>query len=135
MNYDIAINNYFNGTILKPLSHKQPMRYGENPHQKASFYGDLTNVFDQLNGKELSYNNLVDVDAAVQLIHEFNNTTFAIIKHTNVCGVASRATSKKTVGIQPLPATTKALLAAYWFVMAQLTKQQPKPSTKFSLKC
>ncbi|HNP22335.1 MAG TPA: bifunctional phosphoribosylaminoimidazolecarboxamide formyltransferase/IMP cyclohydrolase [Panacibacter sp.] len=94
MNYDIAINNYFNGTILKPLSHKQPMRYGENPHQKASFYGDLTNVFDQLNGKELSYNNLVDVDAAVQLIHEFNNTTFAIIKHTNVCGVASRATVK-----------------------------------------
>lgn len=94
MNYDIAINNYFNGTILKPLAHKQPMRYGENPHQQASFYGDLTEIFDQLNGKELSYNNLVDVDAAVQLIHEFTGTTFAIIKHTNVCGVASRPTVK-----------------------------------------
>lgn len=94
MNYDIAINNYFNGTILKSLAHKQPMRYGENPHQQASFYGDLTEIFDQLNGKELSYNNLVDVDAAVQLVHEFTGTTFAIIKHTNVCGVASRATVK-----------------------------------------
>jgi phosphoribosylaminoimidazolecarboxamide formyltransferase / IMP cyclohydrolase len=94
MNYDIAINNYFNGTILKPLGHKQPMRYGENPHQKASFYGDLTEVFNQLHGKELSYNNLVDVDAAIQLIQEFTATTFGIIKHTNVCGVASRATVK-----------------------------------------
>ena len=96
MNYDIAINNYFNGTILKPLGHKQSMRYGENPHQQASFYGDLTEVFTQLNGKELSYNNLVDVDAAVQLIQEFTDTTFAIIKHTNVCGVAARATVKES---------------------------------------
>lgn len=99
MNYDIAINNYFNGTILKPLAHKQSMRYGENPHQKASFYGDLTEVFTQLHGKELSYNNLVDVDAAIQLISEFETSaegpfTFAIIKHTNVCGVASRASVK-----------------------------------------
>jgi phosphoribosylaminoimidazolecarboxamide formyltransferase/IMP cyclohydrolase len=96
MNYDIAINNYFNGTILKPLAHKQSMRYGENPHQKASFFGDLTEVFTQLNGKELSYNNLVDVDAAVQIIQEFTDTTFAIIKHTNVCGVAARATVKES---------------------------------------
>ncbi|MEP6845949.1 MAG: bifunctional phosphoribosylaminoimidazolecarboxamide formyltransferase/IMP cyclohydrolase [Panacibacter sp.] len=94
MNYDIAINNYFNGTILKPLGNKQAMRYGENPHQKASFYGDLTEVFTQLHGKELSYNNLVDVDAAIQLIQEFTNTTFAIFKHTNVCGVASRDSVK-----------------------------------------
>lgn len=94
MNYDIAINNYFNGSILKPLGHKQPMRYGENPHQSASFYGDLAEIFTQLNGKELSYNNLVDVDAAVQLIKEFTETTFAIIKHTNVCGVAARPTVK-----------------------------------------
>lgn len=70
------------------------MRYGENPHQSGVFYGDLNKVFDQLNGKELSYNNLVDVDAAVQLIHEFSDTTFAIIKHTNVCGVAQRPTVK-----------------------------------------
>jgi phosphoribosylaminoimidazolecarboxamide formyltransferase/IMP cyclohydrolase len=102
MNYDIAINNYFNGTILQPLNNQQSLRYGENPHQQASFYGDLKEVFNQLHGKELSYNNLVDVDAAIQLITEFsdpdllkeNESTFAIIKHTNVCGVASRATVK-----------------------------------------
>ncbi|HRH47494.1 MAG TPA: bifunctional phosphoribosylaminoimidazolecarboxamide formyltransferase/IMP cyclohydrolase [Panacibacter sp.] len=97
MNYDIAINNYFNGTILQPLTAKQSLRYGENPHQNASFYGNLSEVFMQLNGKELSYNNLVDVDAAIQLINEFNatdETVFAIIKHTNVCGVAIRNSVK-----------------------------------------
>jgi phosphoribosylaminoimidazolecarboxamide formyltransferase/IMP cyclohydrolase len=98
MNYDIAINNYFNKTILRPLSHKQALRYGENPHQHASFYGDLGEVFTQLHGKELSYNNLVDVDAAIQLINEFKHgieeAVFAIIKHTNVCGVAVRANAK-----------------------------------------
>jgi phosphoribosylaminoimidazolecarboxamide formyltransferase/IMP cyclohydrolase len=102
MNYDIAINNYFNGNILQPLNNKQSLRYGENPHQHASFYGNLKEVFEQLHGKELSYNNLVDVDAAIQLINEFskpnllseNETTFAIIKHTNVCGVAIRTTVK-----------------------------------------
>ena len=93
MNYDIAINNYFNGTILLPLTHKQPLRYGENPDQKAAFYGDLTEEFTQLHGKELSYNNLVDVDAAIALLKEFKNegeSLFGIIKHTNVCGVALR---------------------------------------------
>ena len=98
MNYDIAINNYFNGTILQPLKHKQSLRYGENPHQSASFYGDLNEIFNQVNGKELSYNNLVDVDAAVQLISDFkasDEAVFAIIKHTNVCGVAARATVKE----------------------------------------
>jgi len=98
MNYDIAINNYFNGTILQPLKHKQSLRYGENPHQSASFYGDLNEIFNQVNGKELSYNNLVDVDAAVQLISDFkaaDDAVFAIIKHTNVCGVAARATVKE----------------------------------------
>ncbi len=101
MNYDIAINNYFNGTILQPLTNKQSLRYGENPHQNAVFFGDLKELFIQLNGKELSYNNLVDVDAAIQLIKEFAAGTsadagavFAIIKHTNVCGVAARATVK-----------------------------------------
>lgn len=103
MNYDIAINNYFNGTILHPLSHKQSLRYGENPHQNASFFGNLNEIFDQLHGKELSYNNLVDVDAAIQLINEFSNdlsnnnhAVFAIIKHTNVCGIASRAGVKES---------------------------------------
>ena len=70
------------------------MRYGENPHQSGLFYGDLNKLFDQLNGKDLSFNNLVDIDAAIQLIHEFSDTTFAIFKHTNVCGVAQRPTVK-----------------------------------------
>ncbi len=100
MNYDIAINNYFNGTIIHPLAAQQPLRYGENPHQHAVFFGDLTEVFTQLHGKELSYNNLVDVDAAIQLINEFTgeqgkDATFAVIKHTNVCGIASRPTVKE----------------------------------------
>ncbi|RYD97614.1 MAG: bifunctional phosphoribosylaminoimidazolecarboxamide formyltransferase/IMP cyclohydrolase [Sphingobacteriales bacterium] len=93
MNYDIAINNYFNPSIVQPLKHKQSLRYGENPHQSAAFYGNLEAVFLQLNGKELSYNNLVDVDAAVQLHADFsdsNEAMFGIIKHTNVCGVAAR---------------------------------------------
>ena len=97
-NYDIAISNYFNGTILRPLTHKQSLRYGENPDQKAAFYGDLSEEFTQLNGKELSYNNLVDVDAAIALLKEFkdeNDKLFAIIKHTNVCGVAVRPTVKE----------------------------------------
>src|SRR6476620_2033974 len=87
--YDIAISEYFNQDSTSTVI----MRYGENPHQHASFKGDLSQVFKQLHGKELSYNNLVDVDAAIQLIHEFdsNDLTFAIIKHTNVCGIASRS--------------------------------------------
>lgn len=95
MNYDIAINNYFNGTIVPPFHGKQVLRYGENPHQQGVFYGNLEEIFDKLHGKELSYNNLVDVDAAAQLIAEFegqSGAVFAIIKHTNVCGVAQRAT-------------------------------------------
>ncbi len=98
MNYDIAISDYFNRP--KQESAKQPLRYGENPHQKAVFLGNLKDVFEQLNGKELSYNNLVDVDAAIQLIQEFpqqNQTyTFAIIKHTNVCGIAQRSSVKQS---------------------------------------
>lgn len=93
MNYDIAINNYFNRPVLQPLKHEQGLRYGENPHQSAAFYGNLNEVFEQLNGKELSYNNLVDVDAAIQLHQDFadnKDAVFAIIKHTNVCGVAMR---------------------------------------------
>lgn len=83
--YDVTISNYFNQS-------KQILRYGENPHQSASFDGNLDELFEKLNGKELSYNNIVDVDAACHLLSEFNETIFAIIKHTNVCGVAARAT-------------------------------------------
>ncbi len=95
MNYDIAINNYFSEKILTPLRPEIPLRYGENPHQAARFYGNLEDVFEQLNGKALSYNNLVDADAALQLIEAFKDDTealFAIIKHTNVCGIARRST-------------------------------------------
>jgi phosphoribosylaminoimidazolecarboxamide formyltransferase / IMP cyclohydrolase len=96
--YDMAISNYFNQTdFINPFNkEKTVLRYGENPHQQGVFYGNTNELFDKLNGKELSYNNLVDVDAAVQIIGEFDSTTFAIIKHTNVCGIASRATVKES---------------------------------------
>jgi phosphoribosylaminoimidazolecarboxamide formyltransferase/IMP cyclohydrolase len=92
--YDVAISRYFNNKphayFQQSIPHPSPLRYGENPHQTGVFFGDLEQFFKQLHGKELSYNNLVDVEAAVQLIREFNSCTFAIIKHTNVCGIASR---------------------------------------------
>lgn len=98
--YDSAIFNYFNelssvSTPLKISEQKsQSLRYGENPHQKGVYYGDLDAIFDKLHGKELSYNNLLDVDAAVNLMEEFKNEkpTFAILKHNNACGLASRDT-------------------------------------------
>lgn len=95
--YDTAIFNYFNQTEQLPLlriaeSESYPLRYGENPHQKGMFFGKMDDLFDKLHGKELSYNNLLDVDAAVALIADFKETTFAILKHNNACGVASRPT-------------------------------------------
>jgi phosphoribosylaminoimidazolecarboxamide formyltransferase / IMP cyclohydrolase len=117
--YDVKIAQYFNPSeslyFVESVPHPKAMRYGENPHQSGVFYGDLSKLFEQLNGKELSYNNLVDVDAAMQLISEFpgspslganqaeqrlgakpeGEATFAIIKHTNVCGVAQRSTVKE----------------------------------------
>jgi phosphoribosylaminoimidazolecarboxamide formyltransferase/IMP cyclohydrolase len=98
--YDTAIFNYFNQEdplqVFKQSEQKaQVLRYGENPHQKGVFFGDLEAMFDKLNGKELSYNNLVDVDAAVAIIDEFEEPTFAILKHTNACGVASRPEIKQ----------------------------------------
>jgi phosphoribosylaminoimidazolecarboxamide formyltransferase / IMP cyclohydrolase len=97
--YDSAIFNYFNTdeTILKQsISGGQVLRYGENPHQKGFFFGDFDAMFKKLHGKELSYNNLLDVDAAVNLILEFKNDapTFAILKHNNACGLATRNTMK-----------------------------------------
>lgn len=91
--YDNAIDEYFNPHKTSDNSKlTRHLRYGENPHQQAYFKGDWENIFKQLNGKEISYNNLVDIDAAIQLINEFEEkTVFAIIKHTNVCGIASRA--------------------------------------------
>ena len=93
--YDVAIADYFSRYSKDrhfqiSYGNKQSLRYGENPHQKAAFYGDLDALFEKLNGKELSYNNLVDVDAACQIISEFSKPAFAVIKHTNVCGIAER---------------------------------------------
>jgi phosphoribosylaminoimidazolecarboxamide formyltransferase/IMP cyclohydrolase len=91
--YDTLIHQWFAGNDLTELFSHLPsrsLRYGENPHQQAVFYGDLESLFEILNGKELSYNNLVDIDAALQLIEEFGEPTAAIIKHTNSCGLASR---------------------------------------------
>lgn len=105
MHYDIAISNYFNPdtAVMNYGGNTQILRYGENPHQKGVFNGNLDGIFDKLHGKELSYNNLVDADAAVQLISEFpafnlnarQEAVFAIIKHTNVCGIASRNSIKE----------------------------------------
>ncbi len=92
--YDSMIFNYFDGddyTELKlSIAPGKKLRYGENPHQDGFFYGDFDKVFDQIHGKEISYNNLLDIDAAVGLISEFEETTFAILKHNNACGLASR---------------------------------------------
>jgi phosphoribosylaminoimidazolecarboxamide formyltransferase/IMP cyclohydrolase len=94
--YDTLISAYFSGNnesrINLSYSEKSSLRYGENPHQKASFYSNGLPMVEKLAGKELSYNNLLDVDAAIQLIEEFEECTFAIIKHNNACGVASRNT-------------------------------------------
>ena len=96
--YDTAIFNYFNAGEVPVLkvseTNAQVLRYGENPHQKGYFFGDLEAIFDKLHGKELSYNNLLDVDAAVNLIAEFKGEapTFAILKHNNACGFSQRDT-------------------------------------------
>ena len=101
-NYDTAIFNYFNAdqeiTALKiSQTNANVLRYGENPHQKGFFFGDFDQMFDKLHGKELSYNNLLDVDAAVNLMNEFTGEqpTFAILKHNNACGFAQRDTLHK----------------------------------------
>ena len=98
--YDTAIFNYFNTdeTYLKiSMAAGETLRYGENPHQKGFFFGEFDKMFTKLNGKELSYNNLLDVDAAVNLMNEFKNDapTFAILKHNNACGIATRPTMKE----------------------------------------
>ncbi|UTW64232.1 bifunctional phosphoribosylaminoimidazolecarboxamide formyltransferase/IMP cyclohydrolase [bacterium SCSIO 12741] len=100
--YDTAISGYFKRDVdddfLKLSEHQaSTLRYGENPHQKGTFYGNLEELFDKLHGKELSYNNLLDVDAAVMLMNEFQEAgpTFAILKHNNACGLATRDTLKE----------------------------------------
>ncbi|MCI9284822.1 MAG: bifunctional phosphoribosylaminoimidazolecarboxamide formyltransferase/IMP cyclohydrolase [Muribaculaceae bacterium] len=101
--YDTDIYNYFASTEVEStipsceelriaFDEAKPMRYGENPHQKGTFFGAFDEMFTQLHGKEISYNNLLDIDAAVNLIGEFDTPTFAILKHNNACGLASRPT-------------------------------------------
>lgn len=94
--YDTAIFNYFDGGAGSDFrcsaNNQTVLRYGENPHQKGYYYGELDKMFDQVHGKEISYNNLLDINAAVDLIDEFQETTFAILKHNNACGLASRPT-------------------------------------------
>lgn len=95
--YDSSIFSYFDGyetpsALRLAIDGSKPMRYGENPHQKGVFFGDLDAMFEKLHGKEISYNNLLDIDAAVSLISEFNEPTFAVLKHNNACGLATRST-------------------------------------------
>lgn len=94
--YDAHIFGYFDqekpSALRVAINEAKVMRYGENPHQKGFFYGDFNEMFTQLHGKEISYNNLLDIDAAVNLIGDFDETTFAVLKHNNACGIASRPT-------------------------------------------
>nr|MBD5376510.1 bifunctional phosphoribosylaminoimidazolecarboxamide formyltransferase/IMP cyclohydrolase [Bacteroides sp.] len=96
--YDSEIFNYFQSLDEEPVALREAvdgamaMRYGENPHQRGYFFGDLDKIFTKLHGKDISYNNLLDIDAAVNLIAEFDGTTFAVLKHNNACGLASRDT-------------------------------------------
>ncbi|MFA6871102.1 MAG: bifunctional phosphoribosylaminoimidazolecarboxamide formyltransferase/IMP cyclohydrolase [Bacteroidaceae bacterium] len=95
-NYDSAIFNYFDQeeptAFRRSFDNQKMLRYGENPHQKGFFYGDVDALFDQIHGKEISYNNLLDIDAAIHLIDEFSETSFVVMKHNNACGLASRET-------------------------------------------
>ena len=122
--YDTAIFNYFNqNTQLEHLKlsipEGQTLRYGENPHQKGEFFGDMDEMFDKLHGKELSYNNLLDVDAAVQLMNEFQGdehpASFAILKHNNACGMAQDKTLSgayaKALAADPVSAFGGVLIA------------------------
>ena len=92
--YDSAIFNYFDGKeesgFRQSANNAKVLRYGENPHQRGVFFGKFEDMFEQLQGKEISYNNLLDIDAAVSLINDFDDITFAILKHNNACGIASR---------------------------------------------
>ena len=94
--YDSAIFNWFdkqdNSSLRLAVNGTKHLRYGENPHQEARFYGDFEKVFTQLHGKEISYNNFLDIDAAIGLIKEFEEPTFAVLKHNNACGIATRNT-------------------------------------------
>ena len=111
--YDSAIFSYFNKDLKEDvfkssIQQSSVLRYGENPHQKGVFYGDMDKVFEQLHGKAISYNNIIDLDGAISLIKEFDEPTFAILKHTNACGLATDASLlnawKKALAGDPISA-------------------------------
>ncbi len=97
--YDAAIFNYFDkdnfSALRLAVNESKKLRYGENPHQRGVFFGNFDEMFEQLHGKEISYNNLLDIDAAVSLIADFDETSVAILKHNNACGMASRPTVRE----------------------------------------
>ncbi len=131
--YDTAIFNYFNTdeTVYKQsIANGQILRYGENPHQKGFFFGDFDAMFNKLHGKELSYNNLLDVDAAVNLINEFkaDGPTFAILKHNNACGLASR----KTISEAYLAALACDPTSAFGGVLISNTKIDVETATEIN---
>lgn len=126
--YDIAISNYFGGTSYRnPFTTKHNhLRYGENPHQNAFFAGDLSELFDQLHGKELSYNNLVDIHAAIDLASEFKDdkdkVTFMVFKHTNVCGIARR-NDVFTAFSDALAGDPESAFGGIWITNGAVTKE------------
>jgi phosphoribosylaminoimidazolecarboxamide formyltransferase/IMP cyclohydrolase len=133
--YDTAIFNYFNEEAQLPvfkqsLRQTKKLRYGENPHQSGYFHGSLEAMFDQLHGKELSYNNLVDIDAAVWLINEFEGEkAFAILKHTNACGVAT-ASSVKEAYLKALAADPVSAFGGVLITNAQVDKETAEELNK-----
>ncbi|MDO4728892.1 MAG: bifunctional phosphoribosylaminoimidazolecarboxamide formyltransferase/IMP cyclohydrolase [Bacteroidota bacterium] len=133
-NYDSAIFSYFNtdDLFLKiSLADGKALRYGENPHQKGYFFGDFDAMFDNLGGKELSYNNLLDVDAAVNLIAEFKNEkpTFAILKHNNACGLATRDTVKQAY-LDALAGDPTSAFGGILITNTQITKEAAEEINK-----
>jgi phosphoribosylaminoimidazolecarboxamide formyltransferase/IMP cyclohydrolase len=124
--YDTAIFEYFNkdsklDIFKQSVKPGRTLRYGENPHQKSTFYGNLENMFEQLHGKELSFNNLVDIDATVALVQEFDKTAFAIIKHTNACGIAL-GNSVKEAYLKALEADTVSAFGGILATNAEIDK-------------
>ena len=135
--YDRAISTFLNQEQTTDASFSLTMplvahlRYGENPHQKAALYGDFDRHFEKLHGKDLSFNNILDISAATNLICDFEEATVAILKHTNPCGVGSDSDLRQA-GRKHLPRTSRRPLAASSFAIARSMSRSPKLSAKFS---
>ena len=136
--YDSAIFSYFdtgvNSALRVTAGSGKTLRYGENPHQKGIFYGNFSEAFEQLHGKEISYNNLLDIDAAVSLIADFDETALAILKHNNACGMACRDTVKEAweaaLAADPISAFGGIVVTK----PAGRMQRRQRLSTKFSLR-